>query len=903
MIVLSAGLIVCLIVFDRLRRLDRQLAQLKFDFGRLSDELNRFRSPQPDPRAFAEPQPGPGYDLGSAAAAEAALRAAEQPHAEKTGETAPAGETLKAEEPEEPTPPGVKPLEEPVAETSMEQRLASRWFVWIGGAAIALGGLLFVKYAHDHGLIPPMLRVIIGLAFAAALIFAGERLRLKRDEKTRDYVPAALSAAGIIIAFGVIYAAHALYGLLSPGACFPLLVAIGLFALWLSRRQGPLIAALGLVGSYAAPALVPSEHPSAWGFFAYLFVIVGASLFELRNRPWWWVGYAGIAGATLWALYWINGGLFDPSHAIPSGLFALALGGATTLVPKGWGILDEKYGAFVDLRKIEQPLWIAIAGISAATLILASLVWRQAYATNALIIFSIGMIALAVFGWVRKGTSFAAVAAAVITLLVFMAWPAVGFHTWAFDERGFWATVPGLIEPYRFRNWMLAALIGFAALGLAGTRFKNNKDSWAVLAAASAVLFVFGAWARADFTLRDMTWAGLAALLALVLLAASWQVRNVADRWAYLHPADVLLIGSALLLAFGADRVLDNVWYTLAVAALAAAYAYASRLHPTRWIGAIAVFLASFASARLFVGREFWQEPNNIFLGDHWPLYGYGVPAMLFWLSSRRLDAGRYAKWRITLDGLSLGLAIALVSLELRVIIGGGIVDEEPGLLEMGAHAVSWLSAAYALAYRQKVFSSLISRWGAIVLIGASSLFLVVCLTVLNPAFRGKPIAGGAIVNALWLAYLAPVALIALVARKMENLGIEKFRNAYGLFALVLLLAFATLEIMRLHQGPSLVAWFQSDAESYTVSLAWLVMAVAFFLSGMRIERQNIRYGGLIIMIVTVLKVFIFDLEELEGLWRIASLMGLGFCLVGIGWLYTRFVQKRQRMGLQQAKA
>jgi uncharacterized membrane protein len=33
-------------------------------------------------------------------------------------------------------------------------------------------------------------------------------------------------------------------------------------------------------------------------------------------------------------------------------------------------------------------------------------------------------------------------------------------------------------------------------------------------------------------------------------------------------------------------------------------------------------------------------------------------------------------------------------------------------------------------------------------------------------------------------------------------------------------------------------------------------------------------------------------MSGLEGLFRIFSFIGLGLCLVGIGWLYQRFVQK-----------
>jgi uncharacterized membrane protein len=45
------------------------------------------------------------------------------------------------------------------------------------------------------------------------------------------------------------------------------------------------------------------------------------------------------------------------------------------------------------------------------------------------------------------------------------------------------------------------------------------------------------------------------------------------------------------------------------------------------------------------------------------------------------------------------------------------------------------------------------------------------------------------------------------------------------------------------------------------------------------------------VLALVVLKVFIGDMSNLEGLLRIASFVGLGFCLVGIGWLYQRFVR------------
>ncbi len=780
----------------------------------------------------------------------------------------------------------------PVSATrDVEKALASRWFVWVGGVAIALGGLLFVKYAHDQGLIPPVLRVIIGLAAAVGLVVAGEWVRKRGDDLAKGYVPASLSAAGLVIAFGVIYAAYALYDLVGPGLCFPLLVAVGLAALWLSRRQGPFIAALGLVGAYAAPALVPSEHPNAFGFFAYLLVIVAASLYELRARPWWWLGFAALAGATVWSLLWIHGGLFDPSHILPAGFFALLMGAAAVAIPVGRGILAGELGSLADPAKIAPPMQIAIAGCIAAGLVLAGLVWQSGHGLLALVLFGIGMLAIAAFGWLRDGMVAAPLAAGLATLIVLMAWPEVGFYSWAMDERGLWSTVPGLVEPPRFRNAMFVALAAFAGIGLAGVFRRTERLPWAALGAGAAVLFLFGAWAKADFVQSEISWAVIALVLAAILAATADRVWKEAGR-----AADVLAAGAILLTLFAIDRLFDGVWQTLVTALLAAKLAFATRRMQRTELAMMAAAVASLAAVRLFVGREFWGEPTGLPLGAHWVLYGYGVPAVLFWTASRWLTDERYARYRAAFEGLALGLAIALVSLELRVLIGGGITADHMGLLEMSAHALAWLGAAYGLAYRQQMFSSFISLWGARALLAASCAVLAAGLTLRNPVVTWDSVEGGMLVNSLWLAYLAPVPLLALMARKLEGLGLAKFRDGLGVFALVLLVAFVTLQVKRFFQDATLTPWFESDAESWAVSAAWIATAIAIFLAGIKLERQNIRLAGLAILVLAVLKVFALDLFELGGLWRIASIIGLGLCLIGVGWAYTRFVQRPKEL-------
>ena len=72
--------------------------------------------------------------------------------------------------------------------------------------------------------------------------------------------------------------------------------------------------------------------------------------------------------------------------------------------------------------------------------------------------------------------------------------------------------------------------------------------------------------------------------------------------------------------------------------------------------------------------------------------------------------------------------------------------------------------------------------------------------------------------------------------------------------------------------------------------MAWLVYALALLAGGIFFRKTALRYGSLAVLLITVLKVFLGDMGGLTGLYRVASFLGLGLCLVGIGYVYQRFV-------------
>lgn len=903
LIVLIAVFVMAIIALNKNSKLEVKIAQLSLKLNGLVEEVGALRRKLAEaeseiaPARRAKPTKAAALETPATRRAVAETRSPELktevagPEA-RVSEPAPA--TSKAWQTGKQSPPAGVPTPPPRAPArDMEQALASRWFVWIGGLAIAIGGVLFVKYAFDAGWISPLLRCVLGFIFGLLLIAGGEYLRrtpLLREEQS--YVPAALTAAGLVIAFGSVYAAYALYELITPMVAFAIMAAIAIAAFVLSMVQGPLIAALGLLGSYATPTLIPSEDPSAWAFFPYLLIILAAALAILRRRAWWWLGYAAVAGSLIWGLLWAHGGVYENADALPLGLFALALGAGAFLGIAGRDIVLANSGSLVDVNSIGPPLGIGITGLVAGGLILCANVFASSHAFTALLLLIAGSVGLIAVAWLKDGMTALTIGMAVLVLLTVGAWHEGNFTELAYDELG-QAVV--LLGPgaSRFLAWLAIFGILFAGSGYAGTRLKAEPVPWAGLAAGAAIAYGFVGAGRAYGVLSSAQWILVATVVTAVFCAAIWSLRARLEEPMLNLSLGLFAIAATCAAAFGLQEQFERVWLSIALAVLVPILALAAQRIRIELLGPIATVTAGVVAVRLFVAHDLWFGDSSLPLGNHWPIYGYGVPILLFWISSRVFNGAGYEKAMVALESAALGLVIALVSLELRVFIAGSVRGEEPGLLEIAANVVAWYGGAYGLMHRQAAFSGLVSLWGARLLMAAATgLAVFGNLVVLNPVVTGDAVAGSTFFNALLLAYLAPAILGVFIARRLSVLNWEAMRPTAGVLALILLLAYLTLQTKRYFQGPEMVPWAESDAENYAYSAVWLLSALALFVAGIRLGLKHVRMAGLVVMSAVVLKVFLFDLSGIGGLYRIASFVGLGLCLVGIGWLYTRYVQK-----------
>ena len=77
-----------------------------------------------------------------------------------------------------------------------------------------------------------------------------------------------------------------------------------------------------------------------------------------------------------------------------------------------------------------------------------------------------------------------------------------------------------------------------------------------------------------------------------------------------------------------------------------------------------------------------------------------------------------------------------------------------------------------------------------------------------------------------------------------------------------------------------------------TRSFAWGIYAVTLLVIGLSRALRGLRLVSLGFLMLTVAKVFLYDLAQLTGLYRIMSFVALGASLILVSLLYQRFVRR-----------
>ncbi len=780
---------------------------------------------------------------------------------------------------------------------SLEERLGTQWAVWVGGIALALGGIFLVRYSIEAGLLGPRVRVILGALLALVLVAAGEWAR--RTERLAGiaglpsaHIPSILTAAGTVVAYADVYVSYALYDFLNPGFAFILLGVVALATLAAALLHGPALAGLGLVGAYVTPLLVASDQPDFWSLYIYLAVVTAAAFLLARIRMWRWLAITAIVFSALWTFPGLEA---RPVAALGAHLFHVVIGFALAAALIVSGFLFGPQAAPDEIDDVSS------ASLGAYLIAATFLVLASRHDPAALIVFAILVGATIAIAWRTAAATAAVPAAALLVVLVMLRWALSLNAEYLIAPSG---PVAGAVpDPEIARTgWHLALGIGFAALfGVPGFLAQGRAQRaiipalWAAAAVFTPLAMLAALYYRIANVEQSLPFAGTALLLAALFALATETLGKRAPRPGSAAAEAIFATGTVAALALALTLALEKGWLTVALALMVPGIAWVQERRPLqalRWLVAIigALVVLRIGWMQHVVGRDVGTTP--IF---NWILYGYGIPAAAFWLGGALLRRRADDRPARMIEAGAILLTVLTVFLEIRhFIYNGDIYYRSAGLAEVALQVCAGLAMTIGLEHIRRRTGSVVHNVGALILAALTLGGIVFGLGFAqNPLLHAIPV-GGPFVNLILLGYGLPAILTAVLALHVRGVRPPQYSAGAAVVAVVLAMAYLTLEVRTLFHGEILTRGPTTDAEGYTYSAVWLAFGVVLLAAGMALKSQAVRLASAAVVILTVCKVFLIDMQGLTGIWQSLSFLGLGAVLLGIGWLYQRLLFPRR---------
>jgi len=759
------------------------------------------------------------------------------------------------------------------APVDWERLLGVKLPVWGGAAMLVIAGVLMVNWAIDAGLFTPAFRTI-ACALGAVLGLGAATVVRDRKISNAAEISTALATGGVFLGYGAVFLATAVFGLVPGWAAVPLGAVVTLVAIVAASTFGRPVMITGLLGGYLVPLLGwHGTFPAELTVF-YVGVLFAASTTSIGRNHWKGLDVANIAGPFAWACGLSAFGLGQvllaglvpllailpmaaayrfardgeaPSSAsvvvpvVASAVAALAhasgVGGVMPLLP----VAGLALAAYLSLLVRERD--IVAYHIGAAGTLAALLAWDDPDGAS-YIVAVLAALALLVAGAARKlssglapalqATTITAVSAVSLVLLL------VRLDGWAGAR-----DIPWL--------WAVVALAASAAFAGLAYRRRNDADTGVPAAfAAGATGFLSAA---AGLVVDPGLYAAVAALQALGLAAVHSAYRN-----RELRVMSLAYLGLYAVLAFvGEGR------------ASIATYMDSPYYRP----GPLEEFLPAVS-----VRDAMW---TLLLL----PALAFGAAATLFKRSGNYVWTGRAFDAATVLTAFALvhvGLLPELPSEPVRAVF----THLPPWLMAMGL-----LSTVAAFAGRHLDRDALVAGGLAV----GAAVALTVAATAMLPMLSFWPrvlIPGPPVFNAAALVLGAPALLVALAARFADLYDPARFawaRKAAQAFAGASLLVMLVVMVRHGFHGEELGGNARAGtAELFTMSFVMLAYGFALLGAGAALASQTLRVASLVVVLLTVGKVFVFDVAGLDGLARVASFLGLGISLLAVSWFYGRFV-------------
>lgn len=171
----------------------------------------------------------------------------------------------------------------PISDQGLETRIGSQWLNRIGIAAVLIGVAYFLKLAFENDWIGPAGQVAIVLFGGAALVAWANWLY----QNGHEYFSYSLTAVGVGMMYGGIWAAFQVHHLIPGAAAFVGMIVVTAAAAMIALRQDAMIiAAVALTGGFATPILLSTGQNKPIELFSYIALLDIFAIVLVSMRPW-----------------------------------------------------------------------------------------------------------------------------------------------------------------------------------------------------------------------------------------------------------------------------------------------------------------------------------------------------------------------------------------------------------------------------------------------------------------------------------------------------------------------------------------------------------------------------------------------------------------------------------------
>jgi uncharacterized membrane protein len=846
-----------------------------------------------------------------------------------------------------PVIPAYQPLlpVEPAPQGALEQTIGLKWAGWVGAVVVVIGAGLGIKYAYDQGwfqILPPAGRLLLMSLGAFALIGAGEVV----FRRIHRFAAACLYGAGVATLFLVSYAGHGYYGLYEAHTAYVLMAFTTIIGASVAIRGDLLsIAVLAQIGGNLAPVLLHSDRPLLAPFLTYLLTLQVVAIVLAwwgGGGRWWTLRVMSLATLALWIANVISVRPADGTVSVlVFSLLYAALFQAELILsaarPRRPGAPAQPAETLSLSMSLNSPAALAVTFSVAVTAVLTTAILFNLNAATdgargAWVLVLAAACAALGFG-VGRGPD-----------------PGTPLHNLSLGYRVQAAALVVVAVPVALSGvWIIA---GWAALSLAFAAAGNLLDlrlsRWTGVMVWRLALLYLGWWTVAPLgrlvpgdtltTGAHAVWLHLLGVDIRAYTILAWLLAAVG------HTVSWLIHQEGLRPAASDDRRFQRLaWVTSGLAGFAWLTASCAGLPPVGATLAILVYawlllgvdllnprlgLALQSAVVVALVAVKWVAVDTLAerLAPHWSatdrrpvlnaVMGSGLlisatMALLYWLrrdvlggalghfESRRGACVSPAAPVLTLAALLMTLFAIGLTYEIDRAIEAFAPGAPPWSLWQLKHlswTVLWMLCLTTYVALSRLLEPDAALRPGVVRVAQRLAVAVAVKFLLLDTLWARVVEGATpshlLLNAQTLTAAVVVAAMVFLAWLAGDPPRRRAGGAAGFLAVLVVLWCGTLEIDRFFER---LAAFGTTvfadpvlAKQVAFSIFWSTFAIGAVVAGFRFRTAGLRYFGLGLFAVTLLKVVLVDMSQVQTGYRVLSFLGLGLLLLGTSVLYGK---------------